>query len=225
MGKPCTTEHFIKRATLVHGDVYDYSTAIYVSSDQPLIITCKKHGEFKQRPHDHYAGQGCNLCGYERTKGWRNKARIEAKAKGEKFFNGNKCSKGHSGLRYVCNNSCAECATEQRKEANKRNNPIRGHRYKQANILRNDKDTQKQLSAIYDAARGMRKEFDADLHVDHIVPLKGKSVCGLHVPWNLRITSAIFNHSKNNKLEDAYKQVCQNTVMIHESAFPWNLRS
>jgi hypothetical protein len=37
-------------------------------------------------------------------------------------------------------------------------------------------------------------------HVDHIVPIKGRNVSGLHVPWNLRIIPAIENMRKGNRL-------------------------
>ena len=76
MGKPCTTEHFIKKATVIHGGLYCYSEAQYKTTFPPLVIICKVHGKFKQRPHDHYAGQGCRKCYVDSQKGW--KALLEA---------------------------------------------------------------------------------------------------------------------------------------------------
>lgn len=56
-----TTEIFIEKAKLTHGDKYDYSKVNYTNNSTKVTIICPMHGEFLQAPANHYKS-GCIKC-------------------------------------------------------------------------------------------------------------------------------------------------------------------
>lgn len=86
--KKLTTEQFILKARLVHGEKYDYSNSCYTSAVSKIEIICPIHGQFKQKASHHTEGHGCKSCADE--------ARGQASRKGFDIFV-REASDKHSG--------------------------------------------------------------------------------------------------------------------------------
>jgi Zn finger protein HypA/HybF involved in hydrogenase expression len=60
--KKLTTDEFISKSKLIHGDLYSYEETIYISQKYKVKITCPYHGSFEQLPNNHLRGAGCLKC-------------------------------------------------------------------------------------------------------------------------------------------------------------------
>ena len=79
---------------------------------------------------------------------------------------------------------------------------VRRRRFRSATPPWITKEQKAAMKQLYIEAQRLTKLTGERYVVDHIVPLINEDVCGLHVPWNLRVITQDENLVKSNKLVD-----------------------
>lgn len=94
-------------------------------------------------------------------------------------------------------------ASSKGKAKRKRERDIRVKRNKLATPKWLNEEQKKNIVDTYEDMRRYRDTTGEEYHVDHIIPIRGKNVCGLHVPWNLRVIKASDNIAKSNNITES----------------------
>ena len=128
-----------------------------------------------------------------RTKAYLEECRERKKASDRKWAAENKDKKREYDKQYVQNNKGKINSKKARRNALKL----------QATPTWLTKEQIKEINDIYQIAQDIQWLSEEKLHVDHIIPLQGKEVRGLHVPWNLQIIPQSKNCKKGSTSDSA----------------------
>ena len=209
----------------VRAERRELENALFLSGKK----TCTKCGEIKglecfskhKRMRDGLA-TNCKSCFKSFFKVYRQENKEGLSTKGKIYYQNNKDTKLEYGRVYRQNNKEAKADynrvyRQENKEALLGYNKSYYQDNRESFYASNAKRRSRKLNAtpewlteqqdlkielIYKVAKALEMMDGVKRHVDHIVPLKGKGVRGLHVPWNLQVLTAEQNLSKNNSYSD-----------------------
>jgi len=149
-----------------------------------------KSEELKKKMRENYSMNRLERIEYSKNYRIRNKEKV---IKQQKEY----AEKNREELRKRSRKWCAENKDKVREFTAARRAKLRGAKIK---ISEQHAD---EIRYIYWLASDLSAITGEDYHVDHIVPLSGKNVCGLHVPWNLQILPSDLNQKKYNHFDES----------------------
>jgi 5-methylcytosine-specific restriction endonuclease McrA len=142
----------------------------------------------------------------EKAKAYRakNPGKAAADAKAWRLRHPHKASED-SARHYANNKETEKQRTSAYRKAHLENYRALERKNNRSKVAKNALRRAKQLQAtlkipgIEKALKEVYANCPVGLEVDHEVPLNGRNVCGLHVPWNLRYLTPEANRSKGNR--------------------------
>lgn len=118
-----------------------------------------------------------------------------------------KCISTYHKMKYLKNPDKNKLAQKKYAQANRDKMRLANAKHRAKKLQRAPpwltKEHFKEIEEFYTLAKELQWLSDPTdpLEVDHIVPLQGENVSGLHVPWNLQILTEKENAIKGNKYE------------------------
>ena len=136
----------------------------------------------------------CKDCKRQQDREYAAKNREVAKQRASEWYYSNYEYARKRQNKYCANwkrvNSDKHCALQNKRRADKL----------KATPSWLSKEQLKDIEILYTLAKETTLKTKELHHVDHIIPLRGKTVCGLHVPWNLQVIPAKENLRKSNRI-------------------------
>lgn len=174
------TLNFIKKARLIHKNLYDYSVTHYIASNLKLSIKCKVHGVFEQLPSVHLNGSGCKICGKLKT---INSHRLTTKSFIEKAKSIHNNKYNYSLVEYPKNNSeliKIICPIHGQFDQTPRNH-LRSHGCPKCGKLKNfASNTYTQAEIIGKFKKLHKNKYDYSLTIYKGIKTKVKIICPIH---------------------------------------------
>ena len=195
-GKACKSGHVAERfVSSRHCVVCAMSDSVEWKKANPLKCAEMRKAWAAENPERHKAIKAA----------W-NKANPEGqKARSRKWFLANKEKSAAAQKRWrEANPEAAKASARRWQVANRDKGTAATMRRHAAELQRTPAWADlKKIEAFYTKAQDLTALFGVEHHVDHIIPLRGKTVSGLHVQTNLRVVPAIVNQLKGNRFNPA----------------------